>query len=190
MLKKSMLVTALLACAAAQAEVVHPGYAALLLQSNSLTIKAASGSAEFEPVMTGLALGYEFGEYFALEGRALKNSNSDAIGPVKLKISSEFHLQARVHYPVLEQVRVYATLSHVRSNYSMQASPNGSGGTTTGFTASGAGYGVGAEYLLTPQWKLALEQQWLPEDDFNDRLTNLNIKTEAKALTFKTSYAF
>ncbi len=190
MLKKSALLTIALTCAAAQAEVAHPGYAALLLQSNSLQLKANSGSAEFEPVLTGLAVGYEFGDYFALEGRALQNSNSDKIGPVSLEVSSEFHLQARVHYPVLEQVRVYATLSHVRSNYRMHAAPNGSGGTTTGFTSSGAGYGVGAEYLLTPQWKLALEQQWLPEDDFSDRLTNSDIRTEAKAITFKTSYAF
>lgn len=190
MLKKSILLTVALICATAHADVAHPGYAALLLQSNSLEIKANSGSAEFEPVLTGLALGYEFGDYFALEGRALKNSNSDKIGPVSLEVSSEFHLQARVHYPVLEQVRVYATISHVRSNYSLQAVPNGTGGTTTGFSTSGAGYGVGAEYLLTSQWKLALEQQWLPDDDFNDRLTNGEIRTEATALTFKTSYAF
>ncbi len=190
MLKKYALITLVLATAQAHAETSHPLYAGLLLQSNSLKVNTVSGNAKFEPAMTGLALGYEFGDYFALEGRALQDSNADRIGPVSLKVRSQFHILARAHYPVLEQVRVFATVSHVRSNYTMRVVPNGVGGTSNGFAISGAGYGVGAEYLLTPQWKLAVEQQWLPEDDLNDRLTNSNISTDAKALTFKASYAF
>ncbi|MDZ7871641.1 MAG: porin family protein [Rheinheimera sp.] len=190
MLKKYASITLLLATAQVHAETAHPLYAGVLLQSNSLKVHTVSGNATFEPAMTGLALGYEFGDYFALEGRALLDSNADSIGPVSLKVRSQFHLLARAHYPVLEQLRVFASVSHVRSNYTMRVVPNGVGGTSSGFDLSGAGYGVGAEYLLTPQWKLAVEQQWLPEDDLNDRLTNTNISTDAKALTFKASYSF
>lgn len=190
MLRKSSLCLLLLAAGAVQAETAHPLYAGLVLQTNTLKVHTVSGSATFEPVMTGLALGYGFGDYFAVEARALKDSHADHIGPVSLKVRSEFHLQARAHYPVLEQLQVFATVSHVRSNYSMRAVPNGAGGASSDFDLSGAGYGVGAEYLLTPQWKLAVAQQWLPEDDLNDRLTGTNISTDAKALTFQASYAF
>ncbi len=190
MLRKSVLALMLLTTGAVQAESAHPLYAGMVLQSNTLKVKTVSGNAKFEPAMTGLALGYEFADYFALEGRALKDSNSDELGPVKVKVNSQFQLQVRAHYPVMEQVRVYATLSHVRSNYEMRVAPNGSGGYASRFDQSGAGYAAGVEYLLTPQWKVAVEQQWLPEEDLNDRLTSSDIGTDAKALTFTASYAF
>ncbi len=190
MLNKSIFGFMLLAAGAAQAESAHPLYAGLVLQSNTLKVTAVTGYAKYEPVMTGVTLGYEFADYFALEGRALQDSNSDEIGPVQLKVNSQFQLHLRAHYPVLEQVRVYTTLSHVRSNYEMHATPNGSGGHTTRFSQSGAGYAAGIEYLLAPQWRVAVEQQWLPEEDLTDRLTGTNISTDAKALTFSASYAF
>lgn len=190
MLNKSVLGFLLLAASAVQAESANPLYAGLVLQSNTLKINTVSGNAKFEPAMTGVALGFEFADYFALEGRALKDSNSDELGPVKVKVNSQFQVQLRAHYPVLEQVRIYATLSHVRSNYEMRVTPNGTGGYAVRFDQSGAGYAAGVEYLLTPQWKVAVEQQWLPDEDLNDRLTGTGISAEAKALTFTASYAF
>ena len=77
MLNKSVLGFLLLAAGSVQAESANPLYAGLVLQSNTLKINTVSGNAKFEPAMTGVALGFEFADYFALEGRALKDSNSD-----------------------------------------------------------------------------------------------------------------
>lgn len=190
MLKNTVLLAAVLASAPVFANDTNPLYAGVVLQSNTIKVNTQSGNAKFEPASTGVVLGLEFADHFALEARALKDADSDEIGPVKLQVKSQFQFQARAHYPVMEQVQVFAAVSFTRSNYEMRLTPNGTGGYASRFALDGAGAAAGVEYLLTPEWRLSAEYQWLPTEDMNDRLTGTGIDIDSNALTFKVSYAF
>lgn len=189
MLRKSIIAAAFMLSAVAQAQNAHPGYAALLLQNDSLKAEANEGSETLKPKSAGIALGYEFADYFAIEGRALKSVDKDGVDGVSLEIASQFQLLARAHYPVHEQIRIFASLGFARTNYEGTVREENQLSVDR-FASSGATYGVGAEYLITPQWKVGLEHQWLPDDDLNDDLAGSEIEAKASALTLKVSYAF
>lgn len=189
MLQKSVITAAFLLSTAVQAQNEHPGYAALLLQNDSLKLEAGQGSETLKPKSAGIALGYEFADYFAIEGRALKAVGADSLESVAIRVASQFQLLARAHYPVHEQIRIFASLGYARTNYAATLEIDDYV-TTARFASTGASYGVGAEYLITPQWKVGLEHQWLPDDDLNDGLEDTAAEIKAKALTLKVTYAF
>ncbi|MBU2891866.1 porin family protein [Colwellia sp. D2M02] len=135
----------------------------------------------------GGILGYQFNEYFSLEGRLATGISSDASHsqntPLRfsnqhayqVQYSSEIALQSsvnlKVSYPITNSLNVYGLVGFTNTKINTEstwqvidqagnilASYNGSGNTSP----DGANYGLGLDYEISKNYRLFIDYQMLP----------------------------
>jgi len=203
MLKNKWLVATLFAaCSAANASPyigASIGQATFDNASGSMDSSLVSGSAPLElqddsSLAGKLYAGYQFNEYFALEGSL---GGYDALDGDLVTVGDMmfFAIQPKVILPVGERFNLFAKagLSYFNAEFKASNSIVGSTGyTTLSDTAFAGMYGLGAEFALTDN--LHLEASW---DYMNPELevvkladANAKVEAEISVLSLGVSYHF
>lgn len=203
MLKNKWLVATLFAaCSAANANPyigASIGQATFDNASGSMDSSLVSGSAPLElqddsSLAGKLYAGYQFNEYFALEGSlgGYDALDGDLVTVGDMKFLA---IQPKVILPVGERFSVFAKagVSYFNAEFKASNSILGSAGyTTLSDTAFAGMYGLGAEFALTDN--LHLEASW---DYMNPELevvkladANAKVEAEISVLSLGVSYHF
>lgn len=203
MLKNKWLVATLFAaCSAANANPyigASIGQATFDNASGSMDSSLVSGSAPLElqddsSLAGKLYAGYQFNEYFALEGSlgGYDALDGDLVTVGDMKFLA---IQPKVILPVGERFNLFAKagVSYFNAEFKASNSILGSAGyTTLSDTAFAGMYGLGAEFALTDN--LHLEASW---DYMNPELevvkladANAKVEAEISVLSLGVSYHF